>query len=166
MPDNEGVQLAQSIRRKVEEMKSLCAGIDEATAVRAPSGRWSPKQIISHLLGPEGAGGIKIIKTILEQDTPLVDLEAANPFYTESRASMTLRELLVEFEGKYLQFAQLVEGLTAQQLNRKAHIPLLKESPIGEYPTLAEFVGAMSEYHMDFHIKHMREILEALAPMP
>jgi hypothetical protein len=25
-----------------------------------------------------------------------------------------------------------------------------------------EFVGAISEYHMAFHIKHMREVLDAL----
>jgi len=162
MPNIESVQLAQGVRHKVEEMKSLCAGIDEETAARAPSGRWSPKQIISHLCGREGVGGIAIIRTILEQDTPRVDIEAANPFYTESRASMTLGELLMQFEREYLQIAQLVEGLTAEQLGRKAHIPLLKETPMGEYPTLAEFVGAISEYHMDFHIKHMREVLEAL----
>src|SRR4030042_3821820 len=110
MPNSEGVQLAQGVRRKVEEMKGLCAGIDEETAARAPSGRWSPKQIISHLCGREGVGVITVIRTILEQDTPRVDLEAANPFYTESRASMTLGELLMQFEREYLQIAQLVEG--------------------------------------------------------
>lgn len=166
MPNIEGVRLSQSVRRKVEEMKSLCEGIDEETATRAPSGRWSPKQIISHLCGPEGGGVITIIRTILEQDTPRVDIEAANPFYTEKRGSMTLRELLMQFERDYLQIAELVEGLTAEQLGRKAHIPLLKETPMGEYPTLAGFVSAISEYHMDFHIKHMREILEALRSNP
>lgn len=166
MPNIEGVRLSQSVRRKVEEMKSLCEGIDEETATRAPSGRWSPKQIISHLCGPEGGGVITIIRTILEQDTPRVDIEAANPFYTEKRGSMTLRELLMQFERDYLQIAELVEGLTAEQLGRKAHIPLLKETPMGEYPTLAGFVSTISEYHMDFHIKHMREILEALRSNP
>lgn len=65
MPDIEGVQLSQSVRQKVEEMKSLCEGIDEETAARAPSGRWSPKQIISHLCGPEGVGVITMIRTLI-----------------------------------------------------------------------------------------------------
>jgi hypothetical protein len=150
----------------VEEMKGLCDGIDEETAARQPSGRWSPKQIISHLCGPEDAGVNTIIRTILEQDTPRVEIEVANPFYTEKRRGMTLRELLMQFEGKYRQLADLIEGLTAEQLGRKAHIPLLKETPMGEYPTLAGFVSAVSDYHMDFHIKHMREVLEALQSNP
>lgn len=166
MPNIESVQLSQGVRRKVEEMKGLCEGLDEKTAARAPSDRWSPKQIISHLCGPEGVGGITVIRTILEQDTPLVDIEAANPFYTEKRRSMTMSELLMQFEREYLQIAELVEGLTAEQLGRKAHIPILKETPMGEYPTLAEFIGAISEYHMDFHIKHMQEVLEALRSNP
>ena len=166
MPDTEGVRLSQSVRQNVEEMKSLCEGIDEETAARAPSGKWSPKQIISHLCGPEGGGGITVIRAILEQDTPRVDIEVANPFYTEKRRSMPFRELLMQFERDYLQLADLVEGLTAEQLGRKAHIPLLKETPMGEYPTLAGFVSAISEYHMDFHVKHMREVLEALRSNP
>jgi hypothetical protein len=163
MSNTEGFKLSQGIRRKVEEMKNLCAGVDEKTAARAPSGRWSPKEIVSHLCGPEsGGGGIKIIRTILEQDTPHLDIEAGNPFYTGKRRGMTLKELLLLFERECMQTADLIAGLTAEQLGRKAHIPLLKETPFGEYPTLAEFVAAISEYHMDFHIKHMREILEAL----
>ena len=80
MPDIEGVRLSQSVRQKVQEMKGLCDGIDEQTAARQPSGRWSPKQIISHLCGPEDAGVNTIIRTILEQDTPRVEIEvASNP---------------------------------------------------------------------------------------
>ncbi len=166
MPDIEGVRLSQSVRQNVKEMKSLCEGIDEDTAARAPSGKWSPKQIISHLCGPEGGGVNTIIRIILEQDTPLVDIEAANPFYTEKRRSTPFRELFMQFERDYLQIAELVEGLTAEQLGRKAHIPLLKETPMGEYPTLAGFVSAISEYHMHFHIEHMREVIEALRSNP
>jgi len=161
-----GVQLSKIIRRKVEEMIRLCQGVDEETAARAPSGRWSPKQIISHLCGPEGTGGMPMIRRILHEDTPRLDLEVANPFYSKNREGMTLGELLKEFERGHLQFAEFVTTLTEEQLSRKAHVPLLKETPLGVYPTLAEFVKAMAEYHMDFHVKHMREILQALRAAP
>jgi hypothetical protein len=42
------------------------------------------------------------------------------------------------------------------------HIPLFKASPLGEYPTLAMFIRAMTKYHMDDHIKYMKEILQLL----
>jgi len=162
MPSSQGAQLSQMIHLKVEELKKLCEGLDEATASRAPSGRWSPKQILSHLCGPEGVGFMATVQTILEQDTPRLDIEAENPFFTEKRSRMTLAELLKEFETEYGRMADLVAGLSDEQLARKAHIPLLKETPIGEYPTLAMWVQAIAEYHIKFHIDHMKEILQAL----
>jgi hypothetical protein len=162
MSTNEGARLAQSIREKVEEMKKLCEKLDEGRAGRAPAGRWSPKQILSHLCGPEGVGFMPVIKTILEKDTPHVDIKAENPFFTGKRLKMTFAELLKEFEKEYTQIADFVAGLSVEQLNRKAHIPMFKETPMGEYPTLAMFVGAVGGYHMDFHINHMKEILQAL----
>ncbi len=162
MASPEGAQLAQTIRQKVEEMGRLCEGLDEATASRGPADRWSPKMILSHLCGPEGIGLVPAIQAILQQDTPRIDIEAANPYFTEQRSRKSLAELLAEFKGEYGRMADLVAQLSDEQLARKAHIPLFKELPMGEYPTLTMFVSALAEYHMDDHINHMREILQAL----
>ena len=162
MTTHEGARLAGSIRQKIEEMDELCKKLGEETASRAPEGRWSPKQIISHLCGPEGVGLLPALKLILEQDTPLIDLKAEDPFFTGKRTGMTMSELLAEFRKEYLQIADLVAGLSEVQLQRKAHIPMLRESELGEYPTLASFVGGLTDYHLDFHIKHMQEIMQVL----
>jgi ribosomal protein L31 len=162
MATPEGAQMAQKIRQNMEEFKNTCAGIDEATANRAPADRWSPKQIVSHLCGPEGSGLLPTIRAILDQDTPRLDIEAENPFFTGKRTSMTMAELLAEFDQEYGRMAELVENLTQEQLDRKAHIPLLKESSFGEYPTLAEWVGVLTDFHIDFHVNHMKEIVREL----
>jgi len=162
MSTSEGARLSQVIHQKMEEFKRLCKGMDEDTASRAPKGRWSPREILSHLCGPEGVGFFPSFQAFLEQGTPRLDIEAENPFYTDRRARMALTELLSEFEREYIRIADFVEGLSEEQFSRKAHIPLLKETPIGEYPTLAQWVGAIGEYHMGFHIDHMKEILQAL----
>jgi hypothetical protein len=162
MPTPEGAQLSKVIRQKMEELKRLCDHIDESTASRAPADRWSPKEILSHLCGPEGIGYFPTIQAILEKDTPRLDIEAANPFFSEKRSQMTLKELLSEIEGEYCHLADVVEGLSEEQLARKAHIPLLKESPLGEYPTLAMWVRAIGEHHLGSHIDHMKEILQGL----
>ena len=162
MSTSKGTQLAQAVRQKVEAMSRLCKGLDEKIAATAPADRWSPKQILSHLCGQEGSSKLSTMHSILEQDTPLVDLKAGNPFFTEKRSKMTMAELLSEFKTGYLQIADLVESLSEEQLARKAHIPLFKDTPFGEYPTLAMFVDALAEHHMEFHINQMREILQAL----
>jgi hypothetical protein len=162
MKSAEATRLIKLIQDKIGELKVVCKGIDEVTASRAPEGRWSPKQVISHLCGPEGKGFMASLQVFIEQDTPRLDIEPENPFYTEKRAKMTIAQLLGELDAEYGRIAGFTAGLTDEQLSRKAHIPLVKDTPMGEYPTLAMWIQAIAEYHVGFHLDHMREILKAL----
>jgi hypothetical protein len=162
MQTPEATRLSELLRQKAADFKELCEGVDEETASRSPSGRWSPKEIVSHLCGPEGIGYMPTIYAFVEKDTPRLDIEAENSFFSENRARMTFAQLLDEFEKEHDRIAEFVVGLSEEQLNRKAHIPMLKESPLGEYPTMAGWIQAIGEYHVGMHIDHMREILESL----
>ena len=103
-----------------------------------------------------------MVQAFLEQENPQIDLDPGNHFYTEKRSQMTFAQLLTALKTEYNQMADVVAGLSAEQLARKAYIPALKESPLGEYPTLAVFINGIAEHHVGFHIDHMREILQAL----
>ena len=163
MSTSRGNQLAQDIRRKFEGLKQVCEGVDEDLASRAPEGRWSPKQVLSHLSGPEGTGHLPILRAFLESDLPTIDLDTENPCFTEGRVRMSFVELVAECEKDNERVANLAAGLSEEELGRKARIPKLKGSPLGEYPTLEGMILGLGEYHVQFHIDHLREILAALS---
>lgn len=162
MADIRAEELAQLVRQKMGEFVDLSKELSEEIASRAPEGRWSPKQIVSHISGPDGIGYLPMLQGFLDQDIPRLDIEAENPYYTDRRARMTFAGLLANFEKEYSRIADFAAGLSADQLVRKANIPLLKDTPLGEYPTLAEWIGAMVDYHLGFHTDHMKEIRKAL----
>jgi hypothetical protein len=162
MATSRGNQLAQEIRRKVAVLKEVCQGVDEKLASRALTDRWSPKQILSHLCGPEDVGHLPILKAFVDSDIPMIDLMIGDPFFTENRARMSFSELVAKCEMNYQRVADFVAELTGEQLARKAHIPKLKDSPLGEYPTLDGMIYGLVGYHVQDHTDHLREILAAL----
>ncbi len=165
MANSTGNELAGTIHRSIDELKEACIGLDESTASRAPEGRWSPKEILSHLCGPEKSGHLPNLQVFLDQDVPRIDIEPGNSFFSEERARMTFTQLCSEVEKEYNRISRFAEGLSAEQLDRKAHIPLLKDTPFGEYLTLETWIGLLcgfKESHLQSHISHMREVLEGL----
>jgi hypothetical protein len=163
MANANGPQLAQGIQEKIKELKAICAGIDEKTASRAPAGRWSPKEILSHLCGAEDARPLTVLQLFLDKEMPTIDIRADDPFFTDTRARMTFAQLVATYEKEYDAIAQFASDLSEEQLARKAHIPKFKESPLGEYPTLGQLINGFGEYHVQFHIDHLRSVLQELS---
>ena len=154
-----GIQLAQGIRQRIEDLKKACNGIDETSGSCAPAGRWTPKEVLSHLLGPEESSHIPLFKLFLDKENPTIPIDPGNAHYSRQRAQMTFSQLLAEVEKEYERIAAFAEGLSEEQLARKARIPQLKESPLGEFPTLAELIKGLGQYHIRMHIDQIQEIL-------
>ena len=163
MARSTGRELAEHIRRNIKELKKVCKGVDENISALSPEGRWSPKEILSHLLGQEGSGPSTTLQPILEQETPTIDMKPEDPFFTDERAGMTFAQLLAAVEEEYERLSRLTETLSGDQLDRTVRVPMLKDSPLSEYPTLEAWIAMLAgskESHVKFHTDHMREVLK------
>lgn len=159
MATAEGTRLITLLREKVAAFRAACQDIDERAAVCAPEGRWTPKEIVSHLCGPEGGGLLAGLRRFVDEETPRIDLVPEQTFMTPRREELPFAAMLDEMEAEYARIAEFVASLSDDQLGRRAHIPLLKGSSIGGYPTLSLWVQAIADYHIAFHIDHLRDVL-------
>lgn len=162
MASAKAAELGQEISKKIVVLKEACAGLDEETAAKAPAGRWSPKEILSHLVGPKQGAYLRLLQIFLEKETPTIDMNPGDPFLTKEREQTTFSRLLAEIEDQYQKIADFARDLTDEQLARTAHIPHFKDSPLGEYPSLAGMINGLGVYHVQMHIDQMREIRQEL----
>ena len=158
-----GNQLAQDVRRTLGELKKICATVDDTTAPISPAERWSPKEILSHLIGTKEFAYLKLLQIFLDKDNPSIDIEPGNPFFSEGRKKMTFTDMLDNVVEEYEQLALFAENLSDEQLARTAYIPKFKDSPLGENPTLGAMIKALGVFHVQMHTDQLREILQELA---
>jgi hypothetical protein len=59
---------------------------------------------------------------------------------------MTFTRLVSEVEKEYDRISTSAESLSAEQLDRKAHVPTLKYTPSGECPALQAFVVGLGMF--------------------
>lgn len=162
MTTGTGAQLAEGLRAALAEFEAVCAGVSEDAAGRAPAGRWSPKEILSHLAGPDEAG-LQLFEAFLTGNASRLALVPEQTYFTDARRAMSFAQLLALVERKYEGFAAFAGGLGEAQLARRAHVPAFKDSPITDHPTLAAFIGRLGRNHVRMHADHLRQVLAGLA---
>ncbi|EFL50688.1 hypothetical protein DesfrDRAFT_2629 [Solidesulfovibrio fructosivorans JJ]] len=161
MATTTGSTVAGEIRQKLDALAAIGRGIDAGTLSRAPEGRWCPREILSHILGADG-GYLPLFQAFLDADTPTLNIGVEKTYLSEEREAMDAGALCDAIQQEYEAMAAFVEGLSEEELGRKARIPQLKQSPLGEYPTLGALIAGLGSYHLQFHIDHLREVLDAL----
>jgi len=150
--------LQAQMDQKVQEIKEAVSGVSDEQASRRPaSDVWCVKEVLSHLCG-EAASLPGRLDRFLQGDTPELGLERGDPYYGPERQGSSVSELLSRLEQQYTEIGRFLAGLNEEQLARKAHIEFLKETPLGEYPTLAQWASAIMTFHLNEHINQLRNL--------
>lgn len=156
-----GPGLQQQLDQKIREIAQAVAGIDEEKALERPAeGEWCIKEVLSHLSGEENANVMHRLKRILEEDTPNLDITPGVSAYDTRREQTPVSQLLSTVETQYTELGRLLISLTEEQLARKAHVPALKGSPMGEYPTLGQWAGFVVNFHIAGHVNQLRNLCQ------
>ena len=152
--------LRDQLDAKVKEISNLVSNVSDDQAARAPAqGEWCVKEVLSHLAGDDGRESLRRLQRFVQEDTPSVDLTPGLT-HGDQHQGKSAQQLLAEVEGQYSEIARFVGGLSDGQLSRKAHIPMLKESPLGEYPTLGQWTGFLINYHLAGHIAQLQKLCQ------
>jgi uncharacterized damage-inducible protein DinB len=155
-----GASLKDQMSQKTQEIRQAVTGLSEDKAEKEPAeGEWCAKEVLSHLGGRDSLDILARAKRFIEEDTPVLDIPRGVSFY-ETRRNMSLADLTAIVDSTYAQIGTFLGGLTDEQLNRKAQIPLFKETPIGEYPTLAQWASFVINFHINAHIQQLRALAQ------
>lgn len=150
--------LESQLAQKVSEIKGIVVGVAPESAARKPAAdEWCVNEVLSHLIGEELGEWKARVSRFVDEDTPMIDITPGVSHF-EGRSGKPTDELMAEVESAYGEFGSYLAGLSEEQLNRAAHIPLFKETPLGEYPTLSQFVSAMIGYHLNDHVGQLRNL--------
>ena len=154
-----GEALSAQLAAKVGEVKDAVSGMTEAQAAKAKAdGEWSAKQVLSHLCGDSDALSMYKFKRFLDEDNPDLGPGLTPGSYGDVRKDAPIPELLAKIDTDYAAIGTFFAGLNDEQLARKAHIPFLKETPLGEYPTLGQWAGAVINFHLADHVNQLRAL--------
>jgi hypothetical protein len=154
-----GPSLQQQLNQKVEEIKQAVSGIDEQKAAKRPAdGEWSAKEILWHLTGEEHALKTFEMERFLGEETPQLGITPGQTPYTDDKGKVPVQELVSRVETQYADVGKFLAGLNEEQLNRKAHVPFLKETPLGEYPTLGQWAVGLINFHLNDHVQQLKNL--------
>jgi hypothetical protein len=152
-----GEALSAQLSAKVQEVTEAVSGLSEEEAAKPRAeGEWCAKQVLSHLCGDDDALSMYEFQRFLDEDTPPLGIVPGR--YGDQRKDATVPELVSKIESDYAEIGAFFAGLNDEQLGRKAHVAFLKDTPLGEYPTLGQWAGAVINFHLVDHINQLRAL--------
>jgi hypothetical protein len=152
-----GPELKQQLESKVSEIKELVSRVEESRASQAPAaGEWCVKEVLTHL--GVGSAVSARYKRIVEEETPFIEISLGQSNFDEQQRARPVGAILGDVVARYSEVADYLGSLSGEQLQRKAHVPLFKETPFGEYPTLEQLASGLINFHMAAHASQLQNL--------
>ena len=147
-----GQELQAAINGMAQSLQAAADGAADAIG-DAPlgEGEWSPKQVLMHVLGPEGATYQQLIQSFIDSDNPSMEGAPGTLHTPPDREAATFSDLLTQTVQVYQNLATYVGGLSDEQLNKVVDAPVFAATPWGATPTVAQIVEFLGDWHVRDH---------------
>lgn len=152
--------MEQGFQAFLHELRDLQYSLDwkrdfnDATA-------WSPRDIITHLMGTLERNTYRALQAIIADDVPPVPFEGGNPYRSPETRAMTLAQLLDRLETLEERLEELVSSVSDEQLARKARMVRPDGTFVREISFLETAHRAFTA-HWPEHTKQLYAIREEL----
>ena len=154
--------IADKLNEQVSAIVDATRGVSDEQARKRPSdGEWSIAENVSHLCGEDARAFLTTVKRFAEEDVPTIEVTPGISFF-ESRAAAPIAELVSSFRTQYDAIGAYLKGLDETQLKRTAHVPLFKDTPFGDHPTVEQFVTVISDFHLNGHVAQVQAAKAAI----
>ena len=130
-------------------------------------GQWTTREILSHLLFQPGWDETATLKSFAPTNLPVIDVEAGKPYLNDERKRMSLKQLIDAIDEQRRKVFAVVSPLSDADLQtRKARIPAFKQFMGTEEIPLAQYVGALFDFHWNDHAGQIAKIRKAVGLPP
>src|SRR5262249_19609612 len=115
------------------------------------------------LLYRPGGGPTRAVELFRPKDLPLLETDLGKPYLNDERKRMSLKQFIDAIDEQRRQVFAVVASLSDDELQtRKAKIPLFKQFMGTEEVPLAQYVGALFDYHWNDHAGQLAKIRKAV----
>jgi len=159
--------IVQGLRGKTDaawaKLNRLVQGMEPYLDRTNAPGEWTTRETLCHLAGSESPRLVDVVRTFSRTDYPRFDLHPADTAVTPEREEMTLAQLVGLLETQRTEIYAYLDSLPEVDLTeRKLRIPLFKQFMGTDEISLAQFVGAMFDFHWNDHASQLAKIREAV----
>lgn len=126
-----------------------------------PGGEWSTKETLAHLLGDPDGGWLDELRRFLEEESPRLRIDPDETDAMLQQRDRPLAVLSAALDTQYQAIADLLDDLSPAQLAREATSPVLRDSPLGERRSLAQWADHLVDDHLETHIAQIRTARQA-----